>query len=65
MDELIETEALEKKQVTLREYLDGLEMVSIKVEAEDFNAQGTTTCPSMRALLVGRYLFFRQRRNML
>ena len=33
IDELIETEELEKKEVTLREYLDGLEMVSISVEA--------------------------------
>ena len=30
MDELIETEAMQKKEVTLREYLDGLGEVSIQ-----------------------------------
>ena len=29
MDELIETEAMQKKEVTLREYLDGLGEVGI------------------------------------
>ena len=38
MNELKETEAMDEKEVTLREHLDGLEMVSIRVLCNDAEA---------------------------